>query len=90
MNLSFLSRDVGGDPIQAMPLRKGFVNLDTGVVVNKPRIAFCVSAGSFTITWNDSTTDSISMNDGDSFTIDHAKSLAINSGTFHIIGKTIA
>lgn len=90
MKLSWLSRDKDGDAIQAFPLRQGFVNLVTSAVVTTPRVIVCVTDGTVIITWSDTTTDSIVMLVGDSYTIDGAISLTISSGKFHVIGKTVA
>lgn len=88
---SFLSRDIGGEPIQAMPLRKGFVNLESPSVVIKPRVIQCVVAGDVTITWNDGTSDPIALEEGNSFSIDFAKSLLVESGTkIHATGKSVS
>lgn len=88
---SWMSRDKGGEIIQAMPLRKGFINLVNPAVVNKPRVIYCVTAGDITITWYDGTTDTITMKEADSFTIDNAKSLLVEIETkVHVSGKSVA
>lgn len=90
MKWSWLSRDKDGDAIQAFPLRKDFVNLESASVVTTPRVIVCVTDGTIVITWNDTTTDSVVMVEGDSYAIDGATSLTISSGKFHVIGKTVA
>ena len=90
MKWSWLSRDVGGEPVQAFPLRNGFVNLENPAVVSTPRIIACVDDGAFIITWDDSTTATIDAAAGDSYAIDGSTSLVISSGKFHVIGKTVA
>lgn len=86
---SNMSRDYGGRIIPAMPLRENFVNLQNPSVVNNPRLIYCVSAGDVTITWKSGSTDTISMNDDSSFAIDGARSLVVDSGIFHSVGKNI-
>jgi len=88
---TFISRDVGGEPIQAMPLRKGFVNLVSPSVVNKPRVIYCVTSGDVTITWTDGTPDTFTLVTGDSFAIDGATSLLVGAGTkIHAAGKSVS
>ena len=83
-----LSRDVGGEPIQVVSLRQGFVNLAEYSKVLKPRIIYCVTAGDIVITWNDNTTDTITLTKGDWFSIDGAKFLMISTTTvIHASGK---
>lgn len=87
---SFLYKDVGGDLIQAMPLKKGFVNLEAAAVVSVPRIISCVDDGAFVITWVAGGTDTIDMVAGGSFALDNVASLSISSGKFHVVGKSVA
>ena len=85
---TYLSRDVGGEPIQAVPLRKNFVNLTSTSKIIKPRTIFCVTAGDITVYWNDGTNDVIALQEGDSFPIDGAKSVAMGTTTkIHGTGK---
>ena len=85
-----LSRDVGGEPIQIVPLRKGFVNLDTDCKVIDPRLVHCVTAGDIIITWRDGSTSTIALALGDYFAIDGAKSLAIGAATVIHAGGRLA
>jgi hypothetical protein len=83
-----MSRDVGGEPISGVPLRKNFVNLSATSKVIKPRIIHCVTGGDVVITWLDGTTSTITLTKGDSFPIDNAKYLSISATTvIHASGK---
>lgn len=90
MKLTWLSRDVGGNVIQTMPLRKGFVNLANPATVDSPRIVYCVADGTITLSWREGGTDDIAMVAGDSFAIDNCSSLLVASGTFHALGKSVS
>ena len=85
--VSKLSNNGKYGSIQAMPLRKGKVNLTSGSY--KIKIIYCASDGNITITWDDNTTDEIVLTEGNSFAIDGAKSIELNtsatSGIFHIV-----
>jgi len=75
---------VGGQMIQALELQKGNVNLGSGSVVDfKSAVVHCVTAGDFTITWSDGTTDTVAMLDNQDVAISNA-SVTVDSGTFHI------
>jgi len=83
-----LSRDVGGEPIQAVPLRKDFVNLSENYKVLKPRLVYCVTGGDIVITWGDATTSTITLTQSDYFPIDGASSLMVSATTvIHAGGK---
>ena len=75
---TYLSRDIGGEPIQAIPLRKNFVNLITTSKVIFPKIIHSVVAGDVVITWEDGTTSTVALTLGDLFSIEGAASLAIS------------
>ena len=69
--------------IQAMPLRKGLINLTTGA--HSADIVYCAEDGNFTITWKDAGTDIISMVEGGVFTLPaECLSITINLGKFHL------
>lgn len=87
--LSFLSRDRGGEPIQAMPLRQNFINLTLTKKVIRPRIVYCVADGDIELHFNDGDDITVSLIAGESFTIDDAKESIIVSGTFHFSGKAV-
>ncbi|MBV5347422.1 hypothetical protein JZU46_04310 [bacterium] len=87
MTADKLSQNGKSGAIQAMPLRKDKINLVSGSY--DLSLIFCVIDGNITITWYDDTTSVVALVEGDSFTIDEAKSVTLNvpasSGKFHIV-----
>ena len=75
-----------GNKIQAFVLSKGYINLETGVIVGVEG-ASCVSDGDIIITWPDGTDDTISCIQGDQFVIENAVSIEVDSGKFHLLKK---
>jgi len=77
-----LLRSDGDNQVQAMPLRKGKVNITSGV--HTPNLIYCVVDGTFTITWENGGTSPISMIEGATFALMDVESITITGGTFHL------
>ena len=65
----------------AMSLRKGSVNLTSGS--NGVGTYLCVTDGSLSITWDDTTTSTVDCVAGNAFRPIDAASITITSGMFH-------
>ena len=78
-----------GDSGQLFPLRKGLVNVISGVVIDsegdRPSIVHCVLDGNLLITWNDASDSTIFLTEGDDFSLVEAVEVEVvaASGTFH-------
>ena len=79
-----------GDSGQLFPLRKGLVNITSGVVTDpetgdRPAVVHCVLDGNLTITWNDASESTVFMTEGDDFSLIEAVEVEVvaASGTFH-------
>ena len=79
-----------GDSGQVFPLRKGLVNKTSGVITDpateeRPLLVHCVIDGNLTITWNDDSTSTIAMIEGDDFSLVEVVEVEVvaASGTFH-------
>ena len=80
-----LTRSDGDHLIQVMPLRKGKVNITTGVFTGITLI-HCIVDGSFTITWNDATTSVIPMVENRVYSLaEDVKSISISTGTYNLV-----
>ena len=69
---------------QIFVLEKGRVNLTSGSVSN-PAVVHCVVAGNIVVTWWDGTTSTIALVEGDRFGFKEVKSVAISTGTYHLM-----
>ena len=83
-----LAPSTSGDSVQAFPLRKGLLNITTGIVTDPitglpPQLVHCVILGNITITWPDDTTNVIALDTGEDFGIVAAKSVSVSTGKFH-------
>ena len=83
-----LAPSASGDSVQAFPLRKGLVNISSGVVTDpatslRPQLAHCVDDGSLTLTWGDASTAVVAFVAGDDFSIAEAVTVEVTSGAFH-------
>ncbi len=72
--------------VQAMPLRKGFINLTSGSF--EANLIYCAIDGNITLNWEDGTETVVALVEGDSFTVDGADTITLNepasSGKFHL------
>ena len=83
-----LAPSASGDSVQAFPLRKGLVNISTGIVTDpltslRPQLAHCVEDGSLTSTWSDASTAVVAFVAGDDFSMTEAVTVEVTSGAFH-------
>jgi hypothetical protein len=83
-----LAPSATGDSVQAFPLRKGLINISTGIVTDpftslRPQLVHCVIAGSIILTFADDTTITVALALGDDFTISEASTVEVSTGTFH-------
>ena len=86
-----LAPSASGDSVQAFPLRKGLVNISSGVVTDpdtglRPQLAHCVEDGSLTLTWSDASTSVVAVVAfvaGDDFSTTEAVTVEVTSGVFH-------
>lgn len=72
--------------IQVMPLVQDQINLTSGTFTGISLI-YCVASGDIRITWNDASTDDITMVVGDTFTVPadiQSVQVLPTSGTFHL------
>jgi hypothetical protein len=83
-----LAPSASGDSVQAFPLRKGLVNISTGIVTDpltslRPQLAHCVEDGLLTSTWSDASTAVVAFVAGDDFSMTEAVTVEVTSGAFH-------
>lgn len=71
--------------IQTMPLYYGLVNLTSGTYTGVS-LVYCAEDGSIDVTWNEdtSTSETITMSEGESFSLMDVYSVEISDGTFHL------
>lgn len=81
----------GDHAIQAMPLKKGFVNLVAGATISDPKLVYCVTDGPVTVVWSDDTNDTLDLVQGDSFALVGVKSMTIGAGSkIHVLATSVA
>lgn len=65
------------------PMKKGQINLTSGTY--GAGLLLCVLPGDVLITWNDATTDTVTMVEGMAYNfVEGTKSIGITSGTYHL------
>jgi hypothetical protein len=81
-----LSYSEGKDAIQAMPLKKGMLNLTAGTY--KANLVYCVTDGNITLNWPDGTTTAVALVEGNTFVVSTTKNITLNlpssTGKFHL------
>ena len=83
-----LARAVGGEYIQAFALQYGKINLtsESGAITGV-EVIHCVADGSIAVTFPDYPEDpqTVAMVEGDQFSFPFGVTIAISSGTFHVM-----
>jgi hypothetical protein len=77
-----------GGAAQVFPLRKGLIDITTGIVTDpvsgkRPLIAHCVIDGSLTLTWSDTNSIVVTILAGDDFSMVEAETVEVTTGSFH-------
>ena len=78
-----LIKDKQAEAVQAFPLTKGKVNLETGTHSDVMLIR-CIVDGDITVNWDSESNSTISCVVGDDYSVDPGTTIEIVSGKFHL------